>query len=128
MKFSLPILALALASLTPALALPEPAPAAPEATVYSGPVVGRDIELLEKRNNAGVVQTDGLRYRTCPRTSCAAIGQYAKGTHITIKCYTRDNTTVVKGDAGWAKLTNNYWVALAFGEYVSWSGSIPYCT
>jgi len=100
MKLSLvPILALVAA--LPALALPEPvaAPAAelPAPTVYSGrPVEARE---LERRDNAGVVQVDGLRYRTCPRTSCTAVGQYAKGTRVTIKCYTRNNTTVVNGDA-----------------------------
>jgi len=101
MKLSLvPILALVAA--LPALALPEPvaAPAAelPAPTVYSGPPVAEARE-LERRDNAGVVQVDGLRYRTCPRTSCTAVGQYAKGTRVTIKCYTRNNTTVVNGDA-----------------------------
>lgn len=98
MKFTIgPLLAVA-AAFPAILALPEPAPAvaAPEATVYTAPILGRN---LEKRTNAGVVQVDGLRYRTCPRTSCTAIGQYAIGTHITITCYTRTDTTVVNGDA-----------------------------
>ena len=94
MKLTLvPILALVAA--LPVLALPEPV-AAP-AAVYPGPLV--EMRELEKRDNAGVVQVDGLRYRTCPRTSCTAVGQYPKGTYITIKCYTHDNTTVVNGDA-----------------------------
>ncbi|PPQ96871.1 hypothetical protein CVT26_006059 [Gymnopilus dilepis] len=97
MKFSLPLLALALASFTPALALPEPAPAPAEPTAYTPAIVGRST--LERRTNSGTVEVDGLRYRTCPRTSCTAVGQYAKGTHITIVCYTRDDTTVVNGDA-----------------------------
>ncbi|PPQ94587.1 hypothetical protein CVT25_011900 [Psilocybe cyanescens] len=116
--FATAALALALSAITPALALPEPAPAVPEPTVYNGAVAARS---LEKRTNSGTVVVDGLRYRTCPKTSCTAVGQYAKGTHITIVCYTRDGTTPVDGDAGWAKLTNGYWVALAFGHYVSWS-------
>ena len=27
----------------------------------------------------------------------------------------------------WARLSNGYWVALANGDYVSWTGSIPQC-
>ncbi|KAH9486167.1 hypothetical protein JR316_0000231 [Psilocybe cubensis] len=126
MKFTFALAAIALAAnaIAPALALPEPAPAAAAPTVYSGEAA----RSLERRTNSGTVRVDGLRYRRCPKTSCDAVGQYSIGTHITIVCYTRDGTTVVNGDAGWAKLTNGYWVALANGEYVSWSGSIPYCT
>lgn len=96
MKISLATVALALAAFTPALALPEPAPAPAEPTVYTPAV---DARTLEKRTNSGTVQVDGLRYRRCPRTSCDAVGQYPIGTHITIVCYTRDNTTPVNGDA-----------------------------
>lgn len=95
MKLSIASLALALAAFTPALALPEPAPAPAAPTVYTPSV---DTRSLEKRTNDGVVQVDGLRYRRCPRTSCDAVGQYPIGTHITIVCYTRDDTTVVDGD------------------------------
>jgi len=100
MKLSLvPILALVAA--LPVLALPEPvaAPAAerPAPTVYPGPPV--KVRELEKRDIDGVVKVDGLRYRTCPRTSCTAVGQYSIGTPITMKCYTVENTTVVNGDA-----------------------------
>ncbi|KAL0566922.1 hypothetical protein V5O48_015076 [Marasmius crinis-equi] len=103
-----------LAALIPAIAM------AQERTVYVGPA-DPEIRSLEKRAISGTVLVDGLRYRACPRTSCAAPGQYPKGTKISIVCYTRDDTTVVNGDPGWAKLTNGYWVALSFGQYVSWS-------
>ncbi|KAG7087642.1 hypothetical protein E1B28_013590 [Marasmius oreades] len=113
---------LALAALLPVAAL------AQEPTFYLGKSSATDTEpALEKRTNSGVVRTDGLRYRTCPRTSCTAIGQYAINTRVQLVCYTRTDTTVVNGDAGWAKLTNGYWVALASGTYVSWSGSLPHC-
>jgi len=75
------------------------APAAdlPAPTVYSGhPVEARE---LEKRDNAGVIKRNDLDYRICPRNSCTSKGKYPKGTRITIKCYTREKTTVVKGDA-----------------------------
>ncbi|KAF8801968.1 hypothetical protein BYT27DRAFT_7113990 [Phlegmacium glaucopus] len=124
MKFSLvPLIALVLTS-TSVMALPEPAPAAAEPTFYTPPVGRRT---LEKRTISGTVEVNGLRHRSCPRTSCTANGQYARGTHIDIVCYTRTDTTVVDGDAGWAKLTNGDWVALAFGHDVSWSGGIPLC-
>ena len=85
MKLSfVPILALVAA--LPALALPEPV-AAPAPVEF------------EKRDTACVVKVDGLRYRTCPRTSCTAVGQYPIGTPITMRCYTVENTTVVNGDA-----------------------------
>jgi len=101
MKLSLvPILALIAA--LPVLALPEPvaAPVAelPAPTVFSGPPV-KASEANRKRDNAGVVQKAKLGYHKCPRNSCQTMGSYTKGTHITIKCYTRDHTSVVNGDA-----------------------------
>ncbi|KAF8808275.1 hypothetical protein BYT27DRAFT_7241758 [Phlegmacium glaucopus] len=124
MKFSLiPLIALVLTG-TSVMALPEPAPAAAEPTIYTPPDGKR---ALEKRINSGTVEVDGLKHRACPQITCTANGQYAIGTHIDIVCYTQDDTTVVNGDPGWAKLTNGDWVALSFGQYVSWSGGIPYC-
>ncbi|KAI4955252.1 hypothetical protein J4E91_001110 [Alternaria rosae] len=87
---------------------------------------------MEKRAIVdATVIVDGLRYRTCPKTSCSAPGQYPKGTKIKLSCYTRDGTTTVNGDKGWAKVSggvgNGRWVALAFGKYVDWSASISYC-
>lgn len=63
-------------------------------------ILERDAEtgLIEKRSVSGTVRVDGLRYRKCPRTSCTAVGQYKKGTHVRLSCYTRKNTTTVKGD------------------------------
>lgn len=100
MKFSL----IALAALLPATAfsaaMPEDAAdAAP--TYYTGsdiPALNLEERDLEKRAVSGYVKTDGLRYRTCPRTSCTAVGQYAKGTKLSLVCYTRSNTTPVNGD------------------------------
>jgi len=84
MKFSfVPILALVAA--LPVLALPEPV-AAPAPVEF------------EKRANACVVKVNNLNYRTCPRTSCSAVGQYSSGTHITAMCYTSTNTTPIGGD------------------------------
>jgi len=44
------------------------------------------------------VAVDGLRYRTCPKTTCSAPGQYPKGTKIKLSCYTTSGTTEVNGD------------------------------
>ncbi|KAA8651352.1 hypothetical protein EYZ11_000938 [Aspergillus tanneri] len=133
MKFS----AIALAALLPAtalsVALPEAAaePTAPSLISELDPIPAAEIDLetrdIEKRAVKGTVVTDGLRYRTCPRTSCTAVGQYAKGTRINLVCYTRANTTPVNGDKGWGKLTNGNWVALAWGKYVTWETSLPAC-
>ena len=102
MKFSVvPLLAL-LSAIPAAMALPEPvavrAAASPGPTVYPG--AAAEIRDLAKRDNAAVVKVDGLRYRICPRTTsgCPAMGQYPIGTHITLHCYTRDNTTPIEGD------------------------------
>lgn len=54
---------------------------------------------VEARYVAGRVVANGLRYRRCPRTSCAAVGQYAPGTRIEIQCFTRAGTTIENGDA-----------------------------
>jgi hypothetical protein len=53
---------------------------------------------LESRDLHCTITGDGVRYRRCPRTSCDAIGQYAKGTKVTLTCYTDTNTTPVNGD------------------------------
>ena len=103
MKFSiLPLIALAISQVA---ATPAPNPVADavsdsEPTFYNArAVLDLDARTLEKRAISGTVLVDGLRYRTCPRTSCAAIGQYPKGTKISINCYTRKDTTVIDGDA-----------------------------
>jgi len=82
MKLSLvPILALVAA--LPTLALPERA----------------QPSYVQVPPRAGIVtDVDGLRYYTCPSTFCHVIGTYKKGTHISIKCYIRDHTSVVNGD------------------------------
>ena len=81
---------------------------------------------IEKRAVSATVIVDGLRYRTCPKTSCSAPGQFAKGTKISLQCYTRDGTETINGDKGWAKIASGTgkgnWVALAYAKYISWSG------
>ncbi|KAH7108692.1 hypothetical protein B0J11DRAFT_602164 [Dendryphion nanum] len=79
---------------------------------------------IVKRDVTGTVDADALKYRRCPRTGCDAVGQYSRGTRITIKCYTDQNTTPVNNYKPWGKLSNNYWVSL---YYVNWSGSIQPC-
>ncbi|KAF2630089.1 hypothetical protein BU25DRAFT_408690, partial [Macroventuria anomochaeta] len=54
--------------------------------------------LAKRAAISATVQVDGLRYRTCPKTSCSAPGQFAKGKKITLSCYTRDNTETINGD------------------------------
>ncbi|PVH81877.1 hypothetical protein DL98DRAFT_514254 [Cadophora sp. DSE1049] len=125
MKFT----TIAIAAILPFLAVAAPAPADAEPTVDPVKSIERDVETsnIGKRSVSATVRVDGLRYRTCPKTSCTAVGQYAKGTKITLVCYTRVGTTTVNGDKGWAKLPSGYWVAMANGEYVGWSGSIYAC-
>ncbi|CAN9127949.1 unnamed protein product [Alternaria alternata] len=94
---------------------------------HRDPLVG-----IEKRAVVGAtVLVDGLRYRTCPKTSCTAPGQYAKGTKIKLGCFTRTDTTTVNGDKGWAKVSggvgNGRWVALAGGTYVTWDAPLSAC-
>ena len=48
---------------------------------------------------SGRVEVDGLRYRRRPNIESDAIGQYPIGTKIGITGFTREGTTVVKGDA-----------------------------
>lgn len=88
------ILVLALAALLPAGIFAQDASVTNHPDLYV--VEARD---LEKRDVSGKVLVDGLRYRTCPKTSCPAPGQYAIGTAIEIQCFTRTGTTVVNGDA-----------------------------
>jgi len=100
MKLSLvPILALVAA--LPALALgPKPAEL-PAPTFYSGPPIeAREVEEDNQGVFTGTVKADLLNYRPCPSIdNCKSVGQYRKGTRITIECFTRDNTSVVNGDA-----------------------------
>lgn len=75
----------------------------------------------------GTVQVDGLKYRRCPKIACDSIGFYAKGTRISMECYTRTDTSVINGDAAWARLTSGWWVALAGGAYVHSTDPLPHC-
>lgn len=99
-------------------------------TAQEPTVLGRDVH-IEKRAVGATVRVDGLRYRTCPKTSCAAPGQFPIGKKISLQCYTRTGTTTVKGDKGWAKIASGTgkgnWVALAWGEYVTWNSDLPHC-
>lgn len=47
--------------------------------------------------NATVV-ADSLPYRTCPKRSCEASGEFVKGTNLTLECYTRTDTDTIQGD------------------------------
>ncbi|KAF8656875.1 hypothetical protein AX16_002421 [Volvariella volvacea WC 439] len=76
---------------------------APDATVDEvGPTATAKVHAthttLEKRAVVATVTADALRYRTCPRTSCTAVGQYPRGTRVTVECFTTTNTTPVNGD------------------------------
>jgi hypothetical protein len=112
-----------LAILLPAAALAAPAPE-PELATADGLLP--DAAKIEKRAVVGTVAVDGLRYRTCPRTSCTAVGQYARGTRITLVCFVDSGTTVVNGDPRWARLSNGYYVAFggtnAATNYIDFPG------
>ncbi|KAF9264519.1 hypothetical protein L218DRAFT_958206 [Marasmius fiardii PR-910] len=104
---------------------------AQEPTLHPGaPIQRRHKEhgTLRKRAIPGHTTTTLLVYHTCPRVECPGPGMIAdSGTPIDIMCYTRDNTSVVNGDAGWAKMADGHWVAMSFGEFISWTSPIPYC-
>jgi hypothetical protein len=71
-------------------------------------IVARNPSVLEKRAVSATVRVDGLRHRTCPKTSCDAPGQYPINKKITLTCYTRDGTTTENGDKyGTSQLTLN---------------------
>ncbi|GJJ06937.1 hypothetical protein Clacol_001133 [Clathrus columnatus] len=83
---------------------------------------GRDV--IDKRSVTATVTASALKYRTCPRTSCTAVGQYSEGTKVTIECETDKDTTTVEGDAYWAKLSNGHYAA---DFYLDWSELPPDC-
>lgn len=95
MKFT----ALALAALLPftTFAAPTAAPAG-DLLFDDTPSSSSSSLPLQKRAITGTVTADALKYRRCPRTSCDAVGQYSRGTHISINCYTDTDTTVVSGN------------------------------
>jgi hypothetical protein len=103
MKFAIA----AVAALLPFVALSAPTPADDVSIVEIGGVIfkshgGADVESvksIEKRDVVGTVDADALKYRRCPRTTCEAVGQYARGTRVTMDCYTTTNTTPVSGNA-----------------------------
>lgn len=53
--------------------VPDTSPASPLATL--------------ERRACTAKTTATVKYRTCGKTSCTAVGQYAKGTKVTIKCF-----------------------------------------
>lgn len=94
MKFT----TLAVAALLPFMALSAPTPGDDVPPTELG---GTDVTsgALEKRAIVGTVDADALKYRKCPRTSCDAVGQYSRGTRVTMECFTTSSTTTVNGDA-----------------------------
>jgi hypothetical protein len=50
------------------------------------------VDLHARAPVTGTVNTDGVRYRRCERTSCEAVGQYNNGQSITINCRVRGET------------------------------------
>ena len=68
-------------------------------TLFSSIALAAPAAEMDKRAVVdATVAVDGLRYRTCPKTSCSAPGQYPKGTKIKLSCYTTSGTTEVNGD------------------------------
>ncbi|KAJ2925915.1 hypothetical protein H1R20_g11182, partial [Candolleomyces eurysporus] len=78
------------------------------------------VELHARAPVTATVNTDGVRYRRCERTSCEAVGQYNNGQSITITCRVRGET--VNGWDWWDKMSNDYYISDA---YVSWTGGVP---
>ena len=95
MQFSLAFIALIAAVPAAVVALRELA-FKPEPTSYSynpEPALAERNTLETCARILGTVQVDGLGCdRTCPRTTCTAIGAYSKGEFIIIACFTRTDT------------------------------------
>ncbi|MCJ1249402.1 hypothetical protein MMC30_006626 [Trapelia coarctata] len=93
-----------IAALTAAKALvPKDAAPNPDANPEPG------TKTLSARSARCTITADGVRYRTCPRTSCTAVGQYPIGTVLTFSCYTTGTT--VNGDSIWDRASNGYYSA-----------------
>lgn len=91
--FTMKLTTITLTTLLPLLAFSTPTPEDLNAPLYDP----TPANTIEKRAVTGTVDADALKYRRCPRTSCDAVGQYPRGTRITINCYTDKDTTVVEG-------------------------------
>jgi hypothetical protein len=101
MKFTLFSL-VALACASSALATPSPV-AAEDSVILKKAAIGtyaaeaRNIDERAAASVTGTVTASALKYHTCSKTSCAAVGQFPVGTKITIICRTDTSTTVVEG-------------------------------
>lgn len=90
--------AIAVAALLPIVALSAPMPDDDAPAVALDGTDSAPAMLGKRGDIVGTVDADALKYRTCPRTSCTAVGQYSRGTRVTMKCYTTQNTSNVNGD------------------------------
>jgi hypothetical protein len=91
--FKMKFTALAIATLLPFAVL-----SAPTAELGGEDVDSVESVALGERAITGTVDADALKYRRCPRTSCDAVGQYPRGTRVTMECFTTTSTTTVNGD------------------------------
>ncbi|TFK69993.1 hypothetical protein BDN72DRAFT_959122 [Pluteus cervinus] len=81
------------------------------------------LEELAPSSVTGTINASALKYLLCPRTTgCTAMGQYSRGTVVTIQCRTNVNTSSVEGWPWWDKLANGYWAA---DYYIDWTGGTP---
>ncbi|KFX96132.1 hypothetical protein O988_05468 [Pseudogymnoascus sp. VKM F-3808] len=65
--------------------------------------------IAERATDYCIVSTDGVRYRTCAKTSCTAIGQYNKGTKLHIAGSAVGES--INGKIIWWKLDNGYYIS-----------------
>ena len=84
-----------LLSIPTTMAFPKPV-AAPAAEL--GPAVASRA-YTEVMALVSVEDKHGIQCRKCPRDDCPEVGTpLHKGTPMTLRCFTTDNTTTVKGD------------------------------
>ncbi|KAJ7599639.1 hypothetical protein C8J56DRAFT_1037213 [Mycena floridula] len=65
-----------------------------------------------------------VRYRTCPKTSCTALGEYPINTKVSLLCYT--SGTVVNGDQFWDKTSAGHYVSEYYVDF-SCASQLPPC-
>ncbi|KAF9522168.1 hypothetical protein CPB83DRAFT_864860 [Crepidotus variabilis] len=68
----------------------------------------------------GTVTASALLCKSCPKTSCTSVRQYAKGTKITINCYKTGDS--VEGWNWWDYTKEKCYVS---DTYVDWTSSAP---
>ncbi|KAF8464491.1 hypothetical protein BDZ91DRAFT_730020 [Kalaharituber pfeilii] len=116
-SFSTPLL------LIPLIALPQASFAVPAPDIEAaGPFTAVETRLGKRASITCTLITD-VYCRLCPQTSCVVIGQYPRGSIVTIDCMIKGE--IINGNPVWARLgdrcyTSAYSLGAACLENVPW--------